>query len=56
MEEKLVKMRNVETDEIVFHISNVKSKFVEGKEFIPVRRWENDKLITFILKSSLRRV
>lgn len=52
--EDLIKMKNRETGDIVFRIKGMPSRFIEGQEFIPVRRWENDKITSYILKNSLQ--
>lgn len=56
MAEVLKKYEIKETKEIVFRVEGEQSKFVEGKEFIPVRRWEGDKILSYFLRDALRKV
>lgn len=53
---KYVKMINIETKEVVYHIAGSPSRFIEGKEFIEVKRNTEDKLKFHILKTSVRKV
>lgn len=51
--ETLVKMKNIHTEEVLFLIKESPKRFIEGMEFVNVKRHETDKSSYYIRRDSL---
>ncbi len=50
---KLVRVQNKETKDILFMLADSPSKYIDGDEFVYVKRTEEDKLTNLIKRKSL---
>lgn len=51
--ETLIKVKNKLTDDIMFLIKDAPKRYIEGVEFVKVKRHETDKLSNYIRRDSL---
>lgn len=50
----LIKIKSLINNDTYFTSKNFPSKYIDGKEFIGVKRTENDKKIFFMLKENVK--
>lgn len=50
---KLVRVKNKENQDILFLVKGAPSRYIEGEEYVQVKRFETDKLNSYIKRSSI---
>lgn len=56
MDKKFTRYEIKETKEIVFRVDGMRSRFVEGHEYVPIVRSIDDKTVGYFLREALRKV